>query len=70
MLASLLAQVTQAPFDRPLVDWHALAPEIVVVATAVVIGGRLAPGQGEISARKAEREAVADLQTVTTIFPN
>ena len=41
MLTVLLAQAAQqvgtAPFDRPAVDWHALAPEIVVVATAVVI---------------------------------
>ena len=37
MLTLLLAQAAQAPFDRPAVDWHALAPEIVVVATAVVI---------------------------------
>ena len=28
----LLAQAPQAPFDRPAVDWHALAPEIVIVA--------------------------------------
>jgi NADH-quinone oxidoreductase subunit N len=37
MLASLLAQAPQAPFQRPAVDWHALAPEIVIVAAAVVI---------------------------------
>ena len=41
MLTTLLAQAAQqvgtAPFDRPAVDWHALAPEIVVVAAAVVI---------------------------------
>ena len=35
--AALVAQAAQAPFDRPAVDWHALAPEIVIVAAAVVV---------------------------------
>jgi NADH-quinone oxidoreductase subunit N len=39
MLAALVAQAVTAagPFNRPTVDWHALAPEIVIVATAAVI---------------------------------
>ena len=37
MLASLLAQVAEAPFDRPVVDWHALAPELVVVGVLSVV---------------------------------
>ncbi len=37
-LTSLLAQAAQAPFDKPAVDFHALAPEIVLVAlTAAVL---------------------------------
>jgi NADH-quinone oxidoreductase subunit N len=39
MLGTLVAQAVTAggPFHRPSVDWHALAPEIVIVATAAVI---------------------------------
>lgn len=38
MLASMLAQVAQAPFDKPTIDFHALAPEIVLVSlTALVL---------------------------------
>ncbi|HEX2575996.1 MAG TPA: NADH-quinone oxidoreductase subunit N [Aquihabitans sp.] len=34
MLASLLAQT--AGFDRPAIDWHALAPELILVGAIVV----------------------------------
>jgi NADH-quinone oxidoreductase subunit N len=38
VLASLLAQAAQAPFDKPTIDFHALAPEIVLVSlTALVL---------------------------------
>jgi NADH-quinone oxidoreductase subunit N len=37
VLATLLAQAPQAPFDRPAVDWHALAPELVVVGVLCVV---------------------------------
>ena len=38
MSTALLAQVSQASFSRPVIDWHAMAPEIVLVtALAVVI---------------------------------
>ena len=37
MLVSLLAQAAEAPFDRPVVDWHALAPELVVVGVLCVV---------------------------------
>ncbi len=38
MIASLLAQASQVPFEAPVIDFHALAPEIVLVAfTAVVL---------------------------------
>jgi NADH-quinone oxidoreductase subunit N len=37
VLAQVLAQAPQLPFDKPIVDWHALAPEIVLVALAALI---------------------------------
>jgi NADH-quinone oxidoreductase subunit N len=37
VLATLLAQAPQLPFDKPVVDWHALAPEIVLVALAALL---------------------------------
>jgi NADH-quinone oxidoreductase subunit N len=37
VLASLLAQAAEAPFDRPVVDWHALAPDLVVVGVLCVV---------------------------------
>ena len=37
MSSALLAQVTQAAFDRPIIDWHAMAPEIVLVAGLAVV---------------------------------
>ncbi len=36
MLASLLAS-TSVPFDAPVLDWHALAPELVLTATFVIV---------------------------------
>ena len=35
--AAILAQVAQAGFEKPVIDWHALAPEIVLVVAAAVI---------------------------------
>jgi NADH-quinone oxidoreductase subunit N len=32
VLGGIIAQLQQAPFDAPTVDWHALAPEIVLTA--------------------------------------
>lgn len=38
MIATLLAQASQLPFEAPVIDFHALAPEIVLVTfTAVVL---------------------------------
>jgi len=38
VITTLLAQVQQVPFDKPIIDFHALAPEIVLVSlTAVVL---------------------------------
>lgn len=37
MLAALLAQKAPAPFDAPAVDWHALAPDLVVVGVLCVV---------------------------------
>ncbi len=37
MLASLLATTSTVPFDAPTLDWHALAPELVLTATFVVV---------------------------------
>lgn len=38
MFATLLAQASQLPFDAPVIDFHALAPEIVLVTfTAMVL---------------------------------
>lgn len=37
MLASLLASAGTVPFDAPVLDWHALAPEAVLTATFVVV---------------------------------
>ena len=37
MLASLLAQAAEIPdFVRPTIDWHALAPEIILAITVVL----------------------------------
>ncbi len=35
--ASLLAQVTLEPFNRPAIDWHAVAPELVLLAAGALI---------------------------------
>ena len=37
MLAALLAQVEQAPFVRPPIDWHAAAPELLLLLTGAII---------------------------------
>ncbi len=37
MIATLLAQAPQLPFEAPVVDFHALAPQIVLVAFVAVI---------------------------------
>lgn len=37
MFASLLAQAAQLPFDKPIIDFHALAPEIVLVSLIAVV---------------------------------
>ncbi len=37
MLAALQTQVVQAPFDRPLIDWHAAAPELLLLLTGAII---------------------------------
>ena len=37
MLAALLAQKAPTPFDAPAVDWHALAPDLVVVGVLCVV---------------------------------
>ncbi|MEZ5376467.1 MAG: NADH-quinone oxidoreductase subunit N [Acidimicrobiales bacterium] len=33
----LLAQIAQAPFERPHIDWHAVAPELVLLAAGALI---------------------------------
>ncbi len=33
----LLAQIAQAPFERPAIDWHAVAPELVLLAAGALI---------------------------------
>ncbi len=37
MPAAVLAAVQQVPFTSPLLDWHALAPEVILTATLVVV---------------------------------
>jgi NADH-quinone oxidoreductase subunit N len=37
MFGHLLAALTPAPFETPTLDWHALAPELVLMATFVVV---------------------------------
>lgn len=37
MFAALLAQVTQVPFDRPAIDWHAVAPELLLLLTGAIV---------------------------------
>ncbi len=37
MLGALLAQLPQVDFTRPVIDWHAFLPEILVVVTLVVL---------------------------------
>ena len=32
-----LAQIEQAPFDRPVIDWHAVAPELLLLAVGALI---------------------------------
>jgi NADH-quinone oxidoreductase subunit N len=59
VISALLAQVQQLPFEKPVIDFHALAPEIVlVVLTAIVLlvdvikledGRRLIPGLTGVS---------------------
>ncbi len=34
---SVLAQVTQVPFDRPVIDWHAVAPELLLLGTGAIV---------------------------------
>jgi NADH-quinone oxidoreductase subunit N len=37
VLAALLAQAPQPPFERPVLDWHAFLPEILIVVTLAVL---------------------------------
>ena len=37
MFAALLAQVVQAPFERPDIDWHAVAPELLLLLTGAIV---------------------------------
>lgn len=37
MISSLLASAQTVPFDAPVLDWHALAPELVLTATFVLV---------------------------------
>ncbi|HSL56401.1 MAG TPA: NADH-quinone oxidoreductase subunit N [Acidimicrobiales bacterium] len=37
MLATLLAQANGIPFDRPDIDWHAVAPELTFLAVGALI---------------------------------
>ncbi|MEZ5231572.1 MAG: NADH-quinone oxidoreductase subunit N [Acidimicrobiales bacterium] len=37
MLATLVAQAAQLPFDKPTIDFHALAPEIVLVSLLALV---------------------------------
>ncbi|MGI9604195.1 MAG: NADH-quinone oxidoreductase subunit N, partial [Acidimicrobiales bacterium] len=36
-MLDLLAQLPQAPFDRPPIDWHALAPELVLLGFGALV---------------------------------
>ena len=36
-LTSLIAQITQAPFTRPPIDWHAAAPELILLAGGALV---------------------------------
>ena len=36
-MLALLSQLPQAPFDRPYIDWHAVAPELVLLAFGALI---------------------------------
>ncbi len=36
-LAGLVAQVPQAPFDAPKIDWHTLAPEVVLTGALALL---------------------------------
>ncbi len=36
-MLDLLAQLPQAPFDRPPIDWHALAPELILLGFGALI---------------------------------
>jgi len=37
MFAAMLAQVVQAPFERPAIDWHAVAPELLLLLTGAIV---------------------------------
>ncbi len=37
MLAAILAQVEQVPFNRPDIDWHAAAPELLLLAGGAIV---------------------------------
>ena len=37
MLAATFAQVTQVPFVRPTIDWHAVAPELLLLFTGAIV---------------------------------
>ena len=34
---SVFAQVVQAPFVRPTIDWHAVAPELLLLGTGAIV---------------------------------
>lgn len=36
-LGSILAQAPQAPFDRPAIDWHAVAPELTLLGVGALL---------------------------------
>ena len=36
-MISVLAQAAEVPFEQPAIDYHALAPEIVVGAAIVIV---------------------------------
>jgi len=37
VIATLLQQLTEVPFDKPNLDYHALAPELVLMGTVIVL---------------------------------
>ncbi len=36
-MLDLLAQLPQESFDRPHIDWHALAPELVLLGVGALV---------------------------------